>query len=88
MNKKTKMLIGVGVVAIAGYVYWKSTQKKSFANLVAPDCLDNPDSTGCKCPCKKKVGTATDGTTLCKNGHVCCNDKQGPCPPKGSQAGS
>ena len=88
MNKKTKMLIGVGVVAIAGYVYWKSTQKKSFANLTAPDCLGNPDSEGCKCPCKKSVGTANDGTTLCANGHTCCNGKVGSCPPKGSKAGS
>jgi hypothetical protein len=94
MNKQTKMLIGVGVVAVAGYVYWKSTQKKSFANLTAPNCLGNPDQEACSCSyntpsgCKKEVGTANDGTTLCANGHTCCKKKIGPCPPKGSQAGS
>ena len=35
MNKQTKMLIGVGAVAVAGYFIWKSTQKKPFANLTA-----------------------------------------------------
>ena len=29
------MLVGFGIVAVAVYVYWKSTQKKSFANLLA-----------------------------------------------------
>jgi hypothetical protein len=31
MNKQTKLLIGLGLVGIGGYLYWKSTQKK--ANL-------------------------------------------------------
>jgi hypothetical protein len=34
MNKQTKMLIGVGAVAVAGYFIWKSTQKKSFASAI------------------------------------------------------
>ena len=35
MNKQTKMLIGVGAVAVVGYFIWKSTQKKPFANLTS-----------------------------------------------------
>jgi hypothetical protein len=82
MDKKTKMLLGVGVLAVAGYLLWKQSQKpKAFANLAAaPDCKDQ-NQVGCKCPCKNKVGTAQDGTTLCANGHTCCGDKLGACPP-------
>jgi hypothetical protein len=29
MNKKTKMLLALGVIAVAGYYYWKSKQTKS-----------------------------------------------------------
>ena len=33
MNKKTKMLLGVGVVAVAAYYFWnKSKTKAAFAN--------------------------------------------------------
>ena len=48
MDKKTQMLVGVGVLAAAGYLIWKQSQKpKSFANLMAaptalievPKCL-------------------------------------------------
>jgi len=36
MNKQTKMLLGVAVVGIGGYLLWKQSQKpKSFANLSA-----------------------------------------------------
>jgi predicted negative regulator of RcsB-dependent stress response len=28
MNKNTKMLLALGVIAVAGYFYWKSTQTK------------------------------------------------------------
>ena len=74
MNKNTKMIIGVGVVAVAGYLLWKQSQKKtSFANLTAKTALDKT------CPCKVVKGTATttmsDGTTVqtdvCKDGHLC-----------------
>jgi hypothetical protein len=37
MDKNTKMILGVGAVAAAGYLLWKQSQKpKSFANLMAP----------------------------------------------------
>lgn len=36
MDKNTKMILGVGAVAAAGYLLWKQSQKpKSFANLMA-----------------------------------------------------
>jgi len=30
MNKKAQILIGVGILSVAGYFYWKSTQTASF----------------------------------------------------------
>lgn len=35
MTKNQKMLLGVAVVGVAGYLIWSSTQKKSFANVVS-----------------------------------------------------
>jgi len=92
MNKNQKLLLGVGVLAVAGYLLWQQSQKPkpSFANLVAPDCgAPGTQSTtvGCKCPCKNPLSTASDGTTLCANGHVCCGDKLGPCPAGGGPVG-
>jgi hypothetical protein len=29
MDKKTTTIVGVGVLAVAGYLYWKSTQPKT-----------------------------------------------------------
>jgi hypothetical protein len=40
MNKKTKMLLGVGVVAVAAYYFWnksKETNTTSTASLVGAD---------------------------------------------------
>jgi hypothetical protein len=36
MKKQTKMLLGLGIVAVAGYLYWKSKQttKTSFSGPV------------------------------------------------------
>lgn len=92
MNKNQQLLLGVGVLAVAGYLIWQQSQKpKSFANVIAgslgaPDCgepgTSNPN-TGCKCPCANPVGTANDGTILCANGHTCCGNVLGPCPPGG-----
>ena len=77
MNKNTKMIIGVGVVAVAGYLLYQQSQKKSssFANLTARTRM-GLDRT---CPCREVKGTATttmsDGTTVqtdvCKDGHLC-----------------
>ena len=31
MNKATKMWLGVGLLAAAGYLLWKNSKKKSFS---------------------------------------------------------
>jgi hypothetical protein len=48
MNKNTKMILGVGAVAIVGYLVWKqmSKPKASFANLTAP-IFGGPAATIC-----------------------------------------
>jgi len=55
MDKNTKMILGVGAVAIVGYLVYKqmSKPKASFANLTASGSMLG-------CPCKKVVGTHTD----------------------------
>ena len=35
MTQNQKMLLGVGVLAVAGYLLWQQSQKKSFANATA-----------------------------------------------------
>ena len=35
ITQQTKLLIGVGLLGVGGYLYWKSTQNKSFMNLAA-----------------------------------------------------
>jgi hypothetical protein len=92
MTKQTQMYVGVGVVAIAGYFLYKSMMKPkaNFMNLTAaaPDCGPAGGvslNQGCGCPPKngaQPIATADDGTTLYRNGHVCCGAKTGACPPK------
>jgi len=36
MNKKTKMYVGVAVVAVAAYYFYQQAQKKKAAAAVAP----------------------------------------------------
>lgn len=81
MKHQTKVLVGVGLLAVAGYFLYQKYGKKSFAGFVAPDCKTNPED--CPCPCKNTVGTALDGTSLCANGHTCCGKKVGACPKVG-----
>ena len=72
MNKNPKMIIGVGVVAVAGYLLWKQSQKKSFANLTSRTAKTAMDKT---CPCKKVTGTVTTTTgaelDVCGDKHLC-----------------
>ena len=75
MNKNTKMILGVGALAIVGYLVYKqmSKPKASFANLTSRTVLDKT------CPCKKVIGTGTttmsDGTSvsvdICSDKHQC-----------------
>jgi hypothetical protein len=34
MNKNTQILLGVGILGIGGYLYWKSTQKDNTKKMV------------------------------------------------------
>jgi hypothetical protein len=44
MKKNQKILLGVAILGVGGYLYWKSTQpKKTFANV-----------SGFKCPVGKQ----------------------------------
>ena len=68
MNKNTKMILGVGAVAIVGYLVWKqqSKPKPAFANLTASSMLG--------CPCKAVVKTIhSDAGDLdqCAGGQYC-----------------
>jgi len=69
MNKKTKMLIGVGAIALVGYYFYNKSKNKSFANLTA-------GAYDLKCPCRTVKSTrdvqTTDGTTIVEN--TCFND--------------
>jgi len=40
MDNKTKILIGLGIVGVGGYLYWKSTQKKANVSgtKIIPNC--------------------------------------------------
>ena len=44
MNKKTKMWLGVGVVAAAAYYFWHKSKTASFANQTGSmtPCPSNP----------------------------------------------
>jgi hypothetical protein len=61
MNKNTKMILGVGALAIVGYLVWKqmSKPKAAFANLTAA-------APGCPCGQAAPAGDQTmPGWTVC-----------------------
>ena len=79
MNKNTKMILGVGAVAIVGYLVWKqmSQPKAAFANLTAPGgggLGESPDSNKC-CGHTSKVANAESpsGFTF-----TCCGGQSAP----------
>lgn len=73
MNKNTKMIVGVGAVAIVGYLVWKNMSKKpaaAFANLTSSRLA----SSMLGCPCKAVVKTInSDAGQLdqCAGGQYC-----------------
>ena len=73
MNKNTKMILGVGAVAIVGYLVYKQMQPKpaNFANLTT----SRNATMDLGCPCKAVIATVTltDGTKLdkCAGGQYC-----------------
>ena len=62
MNKNTKMILGVGAVAIVGYLVYKQQSKKpAFANLTAPALAP-----GCPCGAPAPASAQTmPGWTVC-----------------------
>lgn len=64
MNKNQKLLLGVAVVGIGGYLLWRSTQKKKFAGFMAPTNFVK----SCCGHTEKKVINGNDV-------YLCCNGK-------------
>jgi hypothetical protein len=63
MNKKTKMLVGVGVVAIAAYYFWnKSKTTKAYANQAGYPVLNFPTQ---QPSCNGRYISCPDGKLYC-----------------------
>lgn len=89
MNKKTKMWLGVGVVAAAAYYFWHKSQADkttttaaTTAKFVGSDgVFANAGGSSCgSVPCRageKSVGGWSGGETLCQqpNGMYVCRNK-------------
>lgn len=80
MTKNQKLLLGVGVLGVAGYLIWKQNQKPAAA---ASFLGDKRNALGSKlastmigCPCKQTVYSFTDEFgrkfDMCKGGQACC----------------
>jgi len=82
MDKKTQMILGVGVLAVAGYLIYKGMQPKNLVGADGKIFANATSSTSVLsealgvCPCKKVKATNTlkrdDGTTVTET--VCMND--------------
>ena len=72
MQKRTKILLGVGALAIAGYFIWKNNQPKDiFANAsgksLNPTLATLERSPGCPCHATASdQGGVPNGWELCK----------------------
>ena len=89
MNKKTKMWLGVGVVAAAAYYFWHKSQATATtpaattAKFVGSDGAIFANGDGSQCgsvPCRKGETTSTGwsgGITLCikPDGSAICRNK-------------
>lgn len=77
MNKNQKMLLGVGVLAVAGYLIWKQTQKpKSFANVVAGPGLGGGGGLGA--PCGRGTGLCCNAKKCTRRSCECCRGFEEP----------
>jgi hypothetical protein len=76
MDKKTKMILGVGVLGVAAYLIWKSQQPKNTAGLLSTRTGAFSTEASKKCPCQNVKSTNTltreDGTKVTE--YVCGND--------------
>jgi len=73
MDKKTKLILGVGVLAAAGYLIWKQGQKPkaSFVSRMAAAPSVNA--------CCGHTGKDADGKYICCNGTKAWNSLGHPC---------
>jgi hypothetical protein len=97
MNNNQKMLLGVAVVGVAAYYYWKSQQPKPAAKMVGQDgsifkgrpngkVFANVVGNQQSCGCHKGTVDAGDGDIVyvCQNGNKSFNTA-GPCKGKGQK---
>jgi len=82
MDKKTKILLGVGALAVVGYLVWKNNQPAKTANatgrkgtLSSMLTLDTKEICGCDCGYNEK-----NKEYLCRDGQH-ANSSKGKCPP-------
>jgi hypothetical protein len=75
MNKKTKMYIGVGVVAVAAYYFWKKSQEsKTTATTPATTAAakfvgsDGVFANQTGCPSGYTYSKNSNGVYVCDNG--------------------
>jgi hypothetical protein len=70
MTKQTKMILGVGVVAVAGYLLWKQSKMKGFANAAgtSPSAMRCCGHTGKTANAESPSGFTYD----------CCNGQKAP----------
>jgi hypothetical protein len=71
MNKKTKMYIGVGVVAVAAYYFWKKSQDaKATATVVKKDLVgaDGVFANAAGCPAGYSYSINSNKVAVCDNG--------------------
>jgi hypothetical protein len=67
MNKQTKMIVGVGAVAIVGYLVWKQMSKPkpaAFANLTSSKLAGGAPGCPCGAAAPDQSGAAP-GWTIC-----------------------
>ena len=76
MDKKTKMLLGVGILAVAGYLVWKNNQPK--ANAIGAK-TEPKEVTACRRACAGSLditncmGQCLDRANVFANANGSCN---------------
>jgi hypothetical protein len=74
MNKKTKMYIGVGVVAVAAYYFWKKSQDAKATTTTTPATTakfvgsDGVFANAAGCPSGYSYSKNSNGVYVCDNG--------------------
>jgi hypothetical protein len=79
MDKNTKMLLGVGAVAVIGYLVWKNNQPKANLTGTAYECVGLPHygQVGGIGGVYDVVGSVHNGVRCQSNGVGCCRYQGG-----------